>query len=378
MRLKAILAALLCIVGFTNAAMAQQFVRLTDENGAPINLANPLTVDASVTIPPISTITTITNPVGVKGANPAAITSSTNPFPIRVSVDGTNFMDATHGGWFNILQGNSVLDSGNPLPVTVISGGGFELVGVKGTDGVTIVSPSNPFDVQITGTPNVGINTAANLITVTGWNGTTIVEPNNNPFPVMISLDVNGGPINYTNPFPITMFGANDASLYSSTNPIPVKIFGAAGDIQNPLPNALVLWDSISTYNLIGPAHPMPIQHQDGSGTETDMPVVVNNTNPVPVAPSGNAAADITNVGGTVDDTADTVTFVASSHNIKVANNDALHTLWVRLDGGTAVAGTSAYGLPPGRELKYEGAALPTISIIADTGLTADYSVLAY
>lgn len=96
MKLKPLLLAFLCVLTITSAALAQYFTRLSDEDGAPINGANPLSVDASVTVTSLTTLGTITNPVGLKGVDGAAIATTTNALPVtpggiaQASITNTN------------------------------------------------------------------------------------------------------------------------------------------------------------------------------------------------------------------------------------------------------------------------------------------------
>lgn len=60
-----------------------------------------------------------TNPLFVEPTDgTAAAITGNHPISIRQSADGTNFVDSTHGGYSNLLQGNAALSTTNPLPVS--------------------------------------------------------------------------------------------------------------------------------------------------------------------------------------------------------------------------------------------------------------------
>lgn len=268
----------LCFLLALSTCADAQFVRLYGgDNGSttrrPVSPSNPLPVDASVTVTSLDTLTTVTNPVGVKGADGAAIVSASNPFIAQMYA-----LDQT--GTLNPVDGS------NPT----------QFLGVRITDAT-------------------------------------------------------GNAYAAATPLPALLDGINGNAAMGYGNPIPVTLSDGSAIINASNPQAVQLSQSNT---------------------------VVSDTNPLSTASAGNAIADMTNIGGTVDDTADTVTLTAASRHIRVANNDAANTLWIAIKG-TAVAGTGSYGLPPGREFEYNGSAtVSEFTVIADTGMTADYSVFAY
>lgn len=274
---------ILCMVALSMVpAMAQGeggtpsgYVKIIGTDGlTPVSVSNPLPVDATVTVGAVTANNTVN---GVNGTTPATYA---NPFPISIGIGGA-VVSATNGTYANILQGNAVISSGNPLFFSLAGTNTLTTlttitnpVGVKGTSGSAIASPTNPLDARLSA------------------DGTNPVD--------------SGHPLQVAGPVTV------------SSGAVTATISGT--------PAVTITSGTVTTVTTV--TNPVGVKGYDGSGIAT-------NLNPVPTSPDGVATANITNTNQAISSSATTVTLTAASRHLKMWTSAGASDINVTFNGDT-------------------------------------------
>ncbi len=220
-------------------------------NGNPVSDSNQFPVSTEVTVSGITTLdtlTTITNPVPLLGTNGTTVMSGLNPLSITGSVE------VTSGGGFELVgvkgtDGATITSLLNPLPVApqgttdinpIWTGGNPFIMGFLPSGGspssTAIVTYSTPFPIihqdgsGVESAMPVSLAAITNPVGVLGTSGAAITSPTN-PLDVRPSAD-GTNPVDATHGLYTNLLQSN--AVNSGTNPIFADNGGVAqGDIVN-------------------------------------------------------------------------------------------------------------------------------------------------
>ena len=283
-------------------------VRITVDGTNYIDSTHKLPVDATVTVGAV----TVSN-VSVNGVDGLTVATVTNPFPTSSTMLGAA-ISATNGFYSNLLQGNAVLSATNGIFTNLLKGNAVlsltnSLPVQLSVDGTNALSATHPAPVSATAAANALTNPLFVQQTIDGTNAISAAHP-------MISSLVVGG------------------VAVSGTAPVPISATAAANTAANP----------ITTQTSVAGA---VVSATNGGFTNLLQGNTVNSAaNPIFTVEGGVANASVTSSATPIQNVSTVITFTAPARDVDIYTSPGASNVNVifNTSGTPTTASATIYG----------------------------------